>query len=273
MRINYIKNLLIIFSIWPLHLVVGQNIDTVFINEKYPIYIVTDYDIHLVDLGERDTLFDGEIAGNTLKLETSYRNWEPAVLSVKSGDDFYYPVIAHKDSIPFNKRDYRFSRKTKISDQPLRVEDNSTPMVEMKNINVIQRLGILKGDPSVEFKGIARVDHKMVLQLANMMQDEDFYYLKLVLHNKSKETYIVDYVDLTYIENSTDPRTTHQAVVIDKIEEEKVNRKEIIELIYAIEKYKLGDKGTIRCTLREKEGSRMLSFEFDYKEMLNSKQF
>lgn len=249
-----------------------SRIDTIYVSVNQKTYVALDETVNWADPGIPEYL--GEPVDKTLFLTASAKNLQPASLIINYGENNYlHLTIAYKDRLG---RDEQFvDLRDRISSVPelaneQRVEQAKIPM-DLKLIN--RRLGILLGNPKDNFKQYAEKKHNIIFKLTNVMQDDKYFYIKTTLFNRSKIDYEVDFVDFKYIDLSDDLQSSHQAEILDKLIVDHIASKEDGNMVYAIKKYKLGSKGELRCTIREKDGSRTLSFGVDYQDLISSDKY
>ncbi|MEM6734656.1 MAG: DUF4138 domain-containing protein [Bacteroidota bacterium] len=251
---------------------IGQKIDTIYVNVDQKTYVALDDVVEWADPGIDDYL--GEPVGKTLFLLASKKNLPPASLVIKAGDRYLHLTIAYKALLTQEEQfvDLRDVDMDNIPefDNEERVKESQVP-ISTKIVN--RRLGILIGNKADTYKNVAMKAHSLIYKLTNIMQDDKFYYFKVTLDNRSKVNFDLDFVDFEYKDQSREIDQTTQANIIDALTVVTIDSKEKVNLVYAIEKYNLGKKGKVVSTIREKKGSRTLSFEVDYKEVLNSTKF
>jgi hypothetical protein len=181
---------------------------------------------------------------------------------------------------------------TLASQEPkLSPEENLSSVVSENSVNkkdqlIERRLAVIEGNSREEEKNYAIVDEKMIWKVSIMRQDEDYYYLKCGLFNRSKEDYVVETIDFAYIDEdgvdgirAPDYKTVHNGGYSTKnplqsgFNDTSVNAKEVVYFLGAVPKINLSSKGELEITIWEKGGKRNLKFSIPGDILKNIEQF
>ena len=254
----------------------SAKVDTIFVNEKGKTYVAVDYETDWADVGMPG--YEATAVGKTiflraLTLEEGFdaKKLPPAALIIKMDRKYMHLTIAYKSFLS-SEEQFIDLRDEKIDDVPGLGNHERVSKQEIVSTipkSVLTNLGILMGSDLDRFSLYADPSHKMVWKLTNVMQDEQHYYIKTTLYNKSKEDYRVDFVGFRYVngEDYTDGE------VIEKLYDEIVLARSTEDMVFAIRKMALGRQGELEVSIREVNGLRQLTFKCDYKIMLNAKTF
>lgn len=256
--------------------------DTIYVTAQAKTYVVFPDLVDWVDIGIANYL--SKKSGKTVFFAADKAGLEPALLVIKYGDKMWHGTIAYKESLDeseqfLNLNDYEAEQIPDFVNEERVKKDES---VSLDQIVIKRRLGILEGNTTEEEKTFAILQDKIIFKVAIFRQDEDHYYFKLAIYNKSKLEYVIDVIDFQYLD--VDPvsnlESTHYEYPQDfyanktnKAGSFHVPEKDVINLYYAIKKYKVSTKGKLRLTVREKEGTRILSFEIPQDDLLKINTF
>lgn len=259
-----------------------SRIDTIYTTINDKTYVIFPDYVDWVDTGIKAYIWKKD--GNTAFFAAEKHDLSPASLVVKYGDKIWHGTIAYTDNLSSDKQYVNLSivPPADLADfvNEERVKEDKTKTMAQELIT--RRLATLEGNPTDEQKLYAIYLDKFLFKVSIMRQDKDHYYFKLGLYNKTKLEYVVDVVDFNYkdIDHSTGLETTQYeipqlfyGVNADSLGDYRVKPKQSTFMYYAIKKFKIGKKGKLELTLREKEGTRVLSFTIPQEVLLNLTTF
>lgn len=211
--------------------------------------------------------FGSKIQGAIIILKAANREAKPASLFILHGDEIYNGVIAFDSMLTKADEsiDWRTTKKETVQAADPVVQEDLTPKVDIK---VIGNIGIISGKEKepVQYKPIAILGEKIMLKLADIMQDDKYLYVKLGLANSSKEPYEIELVDFLY-KNTQDARDYKQIQPEEKISNNvtSVPPKEYAKVVYAFPKFALTSKWVLEVTVKQKGGSKNVTITIPYK--------
>lgn len=243
--------------------------DTIFVsNPARNVKIMFDkYDEPPVgDIGTKE--FGMKVLGCCdVLLKAAVIGGKPTSLYIRYGDTFYNGTIAYKENLPKSLEVLDFRTKKKEV-APVEEVVVAPEPVKQTNLDALRAIGILEGKEKDRFSTIAIMDFKMVFKLADIMQDEHFYYIKLGLYNESKTDYNIDLVDFLF-RNMDDQREYNQVQEADKITNQVsiVPAKKSKSLVFAIPTFKITEKWELLVSIREKNGGRKLDLSIPFEKI------
>jgi len=260
----------------------GNKIDTIYCTAGSKTYVIFPDLVDWVDAGIKSYL--SKKSGKTVFFAADKSGLEPAMLVVKYGNQMWHGTIAYKEHLSENEQ---FVNLDNVEPENMPSFVNEERVKEDESVSLSQklmkrRLGILEGNPTDEEKQYAILSDKIIFKASIIRQDEEHFYFKLGLYNKSKLDFIVDIVDFEYkdIDASSGLESNHYEIPQDsyasKVNENgvtEVKGKDMVYLFYVVKKFKLSDKGSLAITVREKEGTRVLSFEIPQSVLIKSESF
>jgi len=251
--------------------------DTVFVSSNHLTTILFSEAITYLALGSDD--YVGTAEGKTVILKAGSSAPPPASTSIliKYGPDekIYHGAISFKPIPPRSFLDFSDKPATKTLNPNLSIKNDSAT-IESKMIN--RRIGIMEGIAKDRIKEIAIKTDGIIVSVSDMQKDEDFLFIKILFINKSKAPYKIDLIDFAY-HTPREDRSYQSKDEIKPIRIRGSNEVSMIDiknekyLIYAIPRFVLTSKGFMRATIREKNGSRILSVDVPYKLIESSKLF
>lgn len=243
-------------------------VDTIFVSVHSKTYLVFSEVVDWCDVGI--TKYAKVIKNKSVFFIAAEKDIEPASIVVKYGDNIFHGTIAYKDKLTPDETIVDFnnfeSRKSDDFVNAARVEENKEETLLSKVVD--RRLGTLEGKTKDEESSIAALSDKIIFKMSLMRKDQEMYYFKLDIFNKSKIDFLVDYIDFTYKgeENGLVKKTPIPPMkMYEKNKEEgesmDVLSKEHISVYAAVRQHAVGNSGYLEITAREKKGMRILKFK------------
>lgn len=163
-------------------------------------------------------------------------------------------------------------RKTseKKNQEIVAVENNSTKMKE--------RLNSVLSD-KIEYNSIGKVENGMTFQIANIKNDDNYTYFKLIIINNTGSDYNIDGIYFKVVEGKRKGIKQNEAKVEQRI---KIELESPIKVVTAYQKQALGyvtDRftggisGSLVIQIRELKGTRNPTIEIPGEKMLKVKVF
>jgi hypothetical protein len=132
----------------------------------------------------------------------------------------------------------------------------------------------------VQYYDLGVDENKMIFQVTNIMNDDKFTYLKIVIQNNSGSNYLVDNMIFKYVEGKKKGFKKSDARIEERINPvvEPDNNSKILkaystsELGYVIPLFTVGSSGILSIQMVEKNGTRNPKIEIEAKVMLKVKK-
>ena len=253
-------------------------IDTIWTNENDRTYIFVPYEVEFADPGSDE--YVAVPKGQSVFLQAVTNNTQPSRIMIRYNNGSYnYGTVAYKKPLKQNEAiiDLRHSiDSTSIEMAEERYGTERGPSIDEQLIH--RRVGVMLGDKKQYIRSLAIKSDKLILTVTNIMNDEGYYYVKLLFINDSKQDYDLDYVEFKYTDKVED--RSYKGVMNEKIvlPATKVAQKEIPAksegfLVYAIPKFNVSKSGELIITAREKNGSRTLLVAIPEDELIDSNNF
>jgi hypothetical protein len=123
-------------------------------------------------------------------------------------------------------------------------------------------------------------ENKMIFQVTNIVNDDKYTYLKLVIQNNSGSNYLIDNMIFKYVEGKKKGLKKSEAKIEERINPviEPDSNSKILkaystsELGYVIPLFTVGSSGTLTIQMIEKNGTRNPKIEIEAKVMLKVKK-
>lgn len=264
----------------------SQNkVDTIFTNTKVKTYIIFPDFVDWVDPGIDK--YESWYQGNSVGFFALEKDLPPALLIIKYGNNFWHGTIAYKANIPIEETMINLSMtdnseiSAMVNKERVKVDSGAS----ITDLVVKRRLGVLEGNNREEEKNYGIADSKLLWKVSILRKDENYYYLKCGLFNRSKEDYVVETIDFEY--SDTDPVTdlpitdyksprdhySSKTPLESGFAKVNVNTKEVVYFLAAIPLVSMSKKGKLKITIWESQGTRSLSFSIPVDALINVKQF
>lgn len=256
-------------------------VDTVYSSNKGRSYLIFPTSIDWADIGSQEYVAKKD--NKTLFIVALQKDAKPASIVIKYGDNIFHGTLAFAETLTPQQQIINFNDivATKATDfvNEKRVEDDQEESLVRKVVD--RRLGTMEGYSKDEQSTIAQYKDKIIFKTSIMRKDDEVYYFKLDLYNKSKLDFHVDYIDFTYKdeeESGLIKKSTVDPIKIyernhDSKDEIVVAPKKFASIYAAIKQYAVGNKGWLEITIREKKGMRLLSFEIEEEDLIKIKEF
>ncbi|MEP2668805.1 MAG: DUF4138 domain-containing protein [Cyclobacteriaceae bacterium] len=250
-----------------------DKVDTIWVFRERTTLLIFNTPVSTMDIGTRD--YGGQIDGTTVLLKPINKT-EPAPTSIyiRHGEGFYSGTIAFKPVLDPKLWMLDFS-KAKKQEELINASRAITPESEtIANQTLSRRLGYIEAAKD-RYKQLADVFDKIVFAVAEIMYDEDTYYLKILVSNRSDRPYEIDFMDFAFV--APGGKGKNDVITPGKIKTDnlinKIGEKELKYLCYAIGRHDLPSDGRLEISLRERNGSRRLDLVVGYKDLEEAKSF
>ncbi len=228
-----------------------------------------------VDIGTYD--FAAKVLGCCdVVLKAAVEHGKPTSLYIRYGDKYYNGTIAYMEDLPLDDEVIDFRNKEDLP-EPL----NSTRAItsnenapSMEKQVAMRRLGILEGREKDRYSSVATVNEKIFLKMADVMQDDNYLYIKLGVFNKSKADYAVSGFDFLF-RNRSDEMEFYMVQPKDIIYSGKLNIQTKGEgyVVAAFPKFNISSRWELLITLKEKGGGRSVELVVSYDHVVNCEKF
>jgi hypothetical protein len=249
-------------------------VDTIYANTQRNTIIMFDQaiSVSMMDLGTKD--YAGAIRNeNTVLLKAQKINAEPTSIFIRYGDKFYAGTIAYSPILPNDGIvDFRNVQVLPEAVNPARAITPESDPIEKQVVD--RRIGILEGMSKDRIKTVATLEskEKLTLKLSDIMQDDNYLYVKLGVFNGSKIDYHLDMVEFMYVNRSNEKEYKREKIVSSN-HIQTVSNKDNENLIYCLPKFNISSKWELEVTVREKEGVRKIIVSIPYNEILKAPKF
>jgi hypothetical protein len=251
------------------------NKDTIFVSSSKNTYVVFNSEVTFLDLGTKD--FVGLMDGKSVILKAVKDSPIPTSVFIKYGPEekIYHGTIVFMENPATTFVDFRSEDLPTVINSTRGIKPDSMSL-DQKIIE--RRIGILEGSTKEKYKEIGEKHDNIIFSLSDMMRDQDYLYIKILLVNKSKLDYKIDFMDFSY----HTPRNNRSFQDKDEIKPTVIKGSNDIKivkshseayLIYCLPKYVLTQEGFLNSSIREKDGARTFSISIKYKELMSAKTF
>jgi hypothetical protein len=150
--------------------------------------------------------------------------------------------------------------------------------VESNNSKIRERLNSVLSD-KVEYSSIGKVENGMTFQIANIKNDDNFTYFKLIVINNTGSDYNIDGIHFKVVEGKRRGMKKNEAKIEQRIKIEFESPIKVVtayqkqELGYVTERFTGGRDGSLVIQLRELKGTRNPIIEISGEKMLKVKVF
>jgi hypothetical protein len=151
-------------------------------------------------------------------------------------------------------------------------------IVENHNAKMKERLNSVLSD-KIEYSSIGTVENGMTFQVANIKNDDNFTYFKLIIINNTGSDYNIDGIYFKVVEGKRKGMKKNEAKIEKRIQIEFESPVKVVtayqkqELGYVTERFTGGKDGSLVIQLRELKGTRNPVIEISGDKMLKVKVF
>ena len=150
--------------------------------------------------------------------------------------------------------------------------------IESNNSKMRERLNSVLSD-KVEYNSIGKVENGMTFQIANIKNDDNFTYFKLIVINNTGSDYNIDGIHFKVVEGKRKGMKKNEAKIEQRIRIEFESPIKVVsayqkqELGYVTERFTGGKDGSLIIQIRELKGTRNPIINISGEKMLNVKVF
>jgi hypothetical protein len=295
--------LVLLFSVISIKNFAQSNIGEIRVSDKYTVTLMFAEPVEFVIWGQNPVIsitdgipvyqnYEQFQRDKTLTIKAKRSGLEKSSITIKTTDGIiYYGFIINEVD---EKLFYDFSdqvsvstkvEKTSISnsgettkteenmekDEPERMKKNSEQEFE-------EKLSLLMKKP-IEYSNFGLVANKLLFSVTNIMNDKENMYLKVIINNKSGNTFIVNSVIFKYVEGKT--KGIKRRVVANEERLMPVFSKTVKMVAaysqeylgYVLPLYSTGSDGRLLIQFIEEKGTRNYQIEIPAKDMLKIKNF
>ena len=150
--------------------------------------------------------------------------------------------------------------------------------VESNNSKMRERLNSVLSD-KVEYSSIGKVENGMTFQIANIKNDDNFTYFKLIVINNTGSDYNIDGIHFKVVEGKRKGMKKNEAKIEQRIKIEFESPIKVVtayqkqELGYVTERFTGGKDGSLIIQIRELKGTSNPIINISGEKMLNVKVF
>jgi len=150
--------------------------------------------------------------------------------------------------------------------------------VESNNSRMRERLNSVLSD-KIEYSSIGKVENGMTFQVANIKNDDNFTYFKLIVINNTGSDYNIDGIHFKVVEGKRKGMKKSEAKIEQRIKIEFESPIKVVtayqkqELGYVTERFTGGKDGSLIIQIRELKGTRSPIINIPSEKMLNVKVF
>jgi hypothetical protein len=252
------------------------NLDTVWVTTNKTTTIIFPENIGKIDIGSED--FGAEKYLRTLTIKVASEESQPTSILVIYGENIFHGTLAYKRSPAKLFMDFS---NVSPKNMPTFPNENRAQKQNhsLKNLDVQmseKRLNIVLSSPKPVYRDVVNNNETIFISLFNMIADEEKLYLKILILNKSKTQYQIDFTEFSYRQPLEDKDLkggfdTKNVIPVFTNKIDVVPGKEERYLGFAIPRYSLSKKGELLIVVREKLGSRSLKLAIPYIKILECK--
>jgi len=150
--------------------------------------------------------------------------------------------------------------------------------LESKNSKMKERLNSVLSD-KIEYSSIGKVENGLTFQVANIKNDDNFTYFKLIIINDTGSDYNIDGIYFKVVEGKRKGMKKSEAKIEQRIKIEFESPFKVVtayqkqELGYVTERFTGGKDGSLIIQIRELKGTRNPIINISGEKMLNVKVF
>ena len=151
-------------------------------------------------------------------------------------------------------------------------------IVENNTAKMKERLNSVLSD-KIEYSSIGKVENGMTFQVANIKNDDNFIYFKLIIINNTGSDYNIDGIYFKVVEGKRKGMKKNEAKIEQRMKIEFESPVKVVtayqkqELGYVTERFTGGKNGSLVIQLRELKGTRSPIINIPGEKMLNVKVF
>lgn len=149
---------------------------------------------------------------------------------------------------------------------------------ESNNSRMRERLNSVLSD-KIEYSSIGKVENGMTFQVANIKNDDNFTYFKLIVINNTGSDYNIDGIHFKVVEGKRKGMKKNEAKIEQRIKIEFESPIKVVtayqkqELGYVTERFTGGKDGSLIIQIRELKGTRSPIINISGEKMLSVKVF
>lgn len=188
-------------------------------------------------------------------------------------EDIWFGKICYGDS---SKIYYDFTNnKKKMVDESKMKE---VVVVQSQEAKMKERLNSVLSDP-VEYSSIGAIENGLTFQIANIKNDENYTYYKVIIKNATGSDYNIDGIYFKVVEGKRKGFKKSEAKIEQRIKIELESPIKVItaykteELGFVTQRFTGGKNAILSVQLRELNGTRSPIIEIPGEKMLNVKVF
>lgn len=234
------------------------NPDTLFVNHGATTYLLFSEDVKLVDIGKAGEYLS-RIEGKCVFVKAAKQGATPTSILVQYGEEFFVALLAYEPLV----KTFLYDCRRKTVKEVLPKGSSEAQILDIEGVrphfNAFQNL-----PQGVKSKTVQR--HHLRLSLTHLQNDKKATFLSFTLENNSSIDYQIELV--TFERQEKKGRRFSQNNINNAfIKPLFASDTELIEagkkgqLFYALPLYALGARSYIKLSLREKNGSRMLTLK------------
>jgi hypothetical protein len=233
--------------------------DTLFVTHSATTYLLFASEVTLVDIGQKGE-YVSSIEGKCVFVKAAKDGAAPTSILVQHGNEYFVALLAYKKLSSHFLYDYRKKASPEIA---LQKESKHDETVDIEKVR--QHFISFQNLPQGIRRKRTGKDH-LQLSLTHLANDKGATYLNFTLRNGSTIDYQIDMVSFERSEKRG-KRFSSNNVNLEFVEPILCSSTQAIEakckeaLQFAIPLYALRARSHMIVTLREKNGSRMLSLK------------
>lgn len=261
--------------------VTAQNMGVIEVNKDFTATLNFTDSIVFIVVGNNPSVGD-----NRNKYYDIYQNGKNCVIR---GNDPLSPETSITVKLDNEKIWYgrlKYGDSTKIfydftSEEVKKIDQKKMEKVaseESNNSKMRERLNSVLSD-KVEYSSIGKVENGLTFQIANIKNDDNFTYFKLIVINNTGSDYNIDGIHFKVVEGKRKGMKKNEAKIEQRIKIEFESPIKVVtayqkqELGYVTERFTGGKDGSLVIQLRELKGTRNPIIEISGDKMLKVKVF
>ena len=150
--------------------------------------------------------------------------------------------------------------------------------VESSNSKMKERLNSVLSD-KIEYSSLGKVENGLTFQVANIKNDDNFTYFKIIINNNTGSDYNIDGIYFKVVEGKRKGMKKNEAKIEQRIRIEFESPMKVVtayqkqEMGYVTERFTGGENGSLVIQLRESKGTRNPVINIPGDKMLKVKVF
>jgi hypothetical protein len=232
--------------------------DTLFISRDATTYLLFAEQVSLVDIGSRGEYLS-RIEGKCVFVKAVKEEAAPTSILVVHGEEYFVAVLAYK---PFNSK-FLYDYSNKLDTGKISPKNTGSATIDMDKVK--KHFDIFHKLPQAASRKTARKNH-LQLSLIRLQNDKQATYLSFTLHNGSSINYEIDLITFER-KQKRGKRFSQNNVNSEFIAPLLSSPIKVIAakgkqpLHFALPLYALSAGSFVKLSLREKNGSRLLSLK------------